>query len=147
MNRVVVRNLLVITVAVFFMGEGVALAEPLDVIPGGETSLAFLGHGIMEARIPMIFDDDGPCPPHFSCESGWNKGGSKTMELPILAGMASLPVHETNSMNKAGGRMGNTMPLLIMGCVLISLSNFVKLCSRRQKQHVSLNSRGKALTA
>ena len=148
MNIWGLRSLLIMTALVFLLGEVASFASPLAGIPGRDQSETFLDHCIMETAFPMNLDGYLPCPPAFSCEPVWNAGSVKTAELPVLAGMVGVPGHELTALRAPGTRKENTIPLLIMGVVFISLSNIIRLSAGGQRQQASSHSRsGKAITA
>ena len=147
-NRHRVGSLVILAALVFLVGEKAAFASPLSAVPGRHASATFLERCIMETSVPLTLSQDSACPPHFSCGPDLTSGEVSPIVPPMRAGMVSFTGHDTEPVHGAPGPRATTMPLLILGIVLISFSNIIRLAAKRQQRRIPVRSRAdKAVAA
>ncbi len=120
--RCCMRNLMVVVVFLFISG-GAAYAEPIMTVPGRDISVSFLEHCILETDVAVCLSWD-----RTAAGISANDESFRT----VRAGMVNIPLHEMESTLEEGGRSGGTTALLIMGGLLISMSNIIRQYARRQ---------------
>ena len=148
MNRHRARGLAIPAALVFLLCGKAAFASPLSAVPGRYASATFLEQCIMETSVTLTLSQDTACPPHFSCVPDLTSGEVYPIVPPMLAGMVSFPGRDTEPVHGPPGPRATTMPLLILGIVLISFSNIIRLAAKRQQRRIPVRSRSdKAVAA